>query len=70
MSNTRLLEMQAMVDQVFDALSDALPDVDFTPYDTRGYAYVLDFDDSSSLLLQAEYYRPTLTDIAIGELDR
>lgn len=73
MANTRLLEMQAMVDKVFSALEDALPEVDFTVYDTRGYAYILDFDENTSLLLQAESYSPLSEEmemIAIGDEDR
>lgn len=70
MSNTRLLEMQAMVDKVYAALSEALPEVTFTPYDSRGYAYILDFNDDSSLLVQAEYYSPLSEEVSIGDLDR
>lgn len=60
---------QAVVDRVFDALSEALPDVDFTPYDYRGLAYVLDFEDGSALLLEAEAYEPLTTadDVTIGD---
>lgn len=66
----KLTPEQAVVDQVFGALQAALPDVDFTVYDVEGHAYILDFDDETSLLLQAEGYAPLAQEMAIGDLDR
>jgi hypothetical protein len=50
-------QVQARTDELFDTLDRELG-ADLTPYDAAGSAYILDFEDGTSVLVTVEGYEP------------